>query len=107
MLRIFMATGPDEFLMPATTCRSPFHWRPGPGFVGLASRKRAAFENGKWVVTRYLGCDDSTLRRDLANAVALNQSGFRRAALFATASSSPSAPYSRVESLSGASRETQ
>jgi hypothetical protein len=34
------------------------------------------FENGKWVVTRYLGGDDSTLRKDLANAVAEGQSGF-------------------------------
>jgi hypothetical protein len=38
--------------------------------VGLAEQEAGRFENGKWVVTRYLGGDDSTCGRDLANAVA-------------------------------------
>jgi len=74
---IFMATGPDEFLMAGDNVQVTFSLEtPGPGFVGLAEQEAGRFENGKWVVTRYLGGDDSTLRRDLANAVALNQSGF-------------------------------
>ena len=72
-----MATGPDEFLMAGDNLQVTFSLEtPGPGFVGLAEQEAGRFENGKWVVTRYLGGDDSTLRRDLANAVALNQSGF-------------------------------
>ena len=74
---IFMATGPDEFLMAGDNAQVTFSLEtPGPGFVGLAEQEAGRFENGKWMVTRYLGGDDSTLRRDLANAVALNQSGF-------------------------------
>ena len=74
---IFMATGPDEFLMAGDNVQVTFSPdTPGPEFVGLAEQEAGRFENGKWVVTRYLGGDDSTLRRDLANAVAVNQSGF-------------------------------
>ena len=74
---IFMATGPDEFLMAGDNVLITFSPDPPePGFVALAEQAAGRFENGKFVVTRYLGGDDSTLRRDLANAVAMNQSGF-------------------------------
>ena len=72
-----MATGPDEFLMAGDNVQITFSPdTPGPEFVGLAEQAAGRFENGKWVVTRYLGGDDSTLRKDLANAVAEHQSGF-------------------------------
>ena len=74
---IFMATGPDEFLMAGDNVQITFSPdTPGPEFVGLAEQEAGRFENGKWVVTRYLAGDDSTLRRDYANAVAEGQSGF-------------------------------
>ena len=74
---IFMTMGPDEFLMAGDNVLVTFSTAtPGPEVVGLAEQEAGRFENGKWVVTRYLGGDDSTLRRDLANAVAMNQSGF-------------------------------
>ncbi|MGA2752029.1 MAG: DUF5597 domain-containing protein [Verrucomicrobiota bacterium] len=74
---IFMATAPDEFLMAGDNAQVTFSpGTPGPGFVGLVEQAAGRFENGKWVVTRYLGGDDSTLRKDLANAVAEQQSGF-------------------------------
>jgi hypothetical protein len=72
-----MATGPDEFLMAGDNVLITFSLDPpGPEFVALAEQAAGGFENGKWVVTRYLGGDDPTLRRDFANAAALNQSGF-------------------------------
>jgi hypothetical protein len=74
---IFMATGPDEFLMSGDNVLVTFTPDPpGPEFVALAEQAGGHFENGRFVVTRYLGGDDSTLRRDLANAVAMGQSGF-------------------------------
>jgi hypothetical protein len=74
---IFMATGPDEFLMAGDNLQIPFSpGAPGPEFVGLIEDAAGRFENGKWVVTRYLGGDDSTLRKDMANVVAEGQSGF-------------------------------
>jgi len=74
---IFMATAPDEFLMSGDNVQITFSpGAPGPEFVGLVEQAAGRFENGKWVVTRYLGGDDSTLRKDLANAVAEHQSGF-------------------------------
>jgi hypothetical protein len=74
---IFMATGPDEFLMSGDNVQITFSPDPpGPEFVGLAEQEAGRFENGRWVHTRYLAGDDSTLRRDFANAVALGQSGF-------------------------------
>jgi hypothetical protein len=74
---IFMATGPDEFLMAGDNVQVTFSPEtPGAGFVGLAEQEAGRFENGKWVVTRFLAGDDSTLRRDLANVVAMGQSGF-------------------------------
>jgi hypothetical protein len=74
---IFMATGPDEFLMAGDNVQVIFSPdTPGPEFVGLAEQEAGRFENGKWVHIRYLAGDDSTLRRDFANAVAEGQSGF-------------------------------
>ena len=74
---IFMATGPDEFLMAGDNVQIIFSPdTPGPEFVGLAEQEAGRFENGKWVHIRYLAGDDSTLRRDFANAVAEGQSGF-------------------------------
>jgi hypothetical protein len=72
-----MATGPDEFLMAGDNVQIIFSPdTPGPEFVGLAEQEAGRFENGKWVHIRYLAGDDSTLRRDFANAVAEGQSGF-------------------------------
>jgi hypothetical protein len=74
---IFMATGPDEFLMSGDNLQITFSTDPpGPEFVGLAEQDAGHFENGKWVHTRFLAGDDSTLRRDWANVVAAGQSGF-------------------------------
>jgi hypothetical protein len=74
---IFMATGPDEFLMAGDNVQITFTPDPpGPEFVALAEQAGGRFENGKFVVTRYLAGDDSTLRRDVANAAAMGQSGF-------------------------------
>jgi hypothetical protein len=74
---IFMATAPDEFLMAGDNALVTFSADPaGPEFVGLTEQAAGRFENGKWVVTRYLSGDDSTVRKDLANAVAEHQSGF-------------------------------
>jgi hypothetical protein len=73
---IFMATGPDEFFMAGDNLQVTFSPdTPGPGFVGLAEQESGRFDNGKWAVTRYLAGDDSVLRSDLANVVAMNQSG--------------------------------
>ena len=74
---IFMATGPDEYVMAGDNVLATFTPdEPGTGFVALAEQAGGRFENGKFVVTRYLGGDDSTLRRDLATAAAMGQSGF-------------------------------
>jgi len=43
--------------------------------MGLAQQEAGRFEDGKWVLTRYLGGDDSILRYDFANIAAMNQSG--------------------------------
>jgi hypothetical protein len=74
---LFMATGPNEFLMAGDNAQVTFSsGTPEPEFVGLIEQAAGRFADGKWVVTRYLGGDDSTLRKDLANAVAERQSGF-------------------------------
>jgi hypothetical protein len=74
---LFMATGPDEFLMAGDNVQVTFTPdTPGPEFVGLAEQEAGRFENGQWVHQRYLAGDDSTLRKDFANAVAMGQSGF-------------------------------
>ncbi len=73
-----MATAPDEFLMAGDNVQVTFSpGTPNAGYVvGLAEQDAGRFEDGKWVITRHLGGDDSTLRRDLANAVVEGQSGF-------------------------------
>ena len=74
---IFMSTGPDEYLMTGDNVQVTFTPdTPGPEFVGLAEQDAGHFENGKWVHQRFLAGDDSTLRKDFANAVAMGQSGF-------------------------------
>ena len=74
---IFMATATNEFLMAGDNLLVTFSAdTPGPEFVGLTEQAAGRFENGKWMVTRYLSGDDSTVRKDLANAVAEHQSGF-------------------------------
>ena len=74
---MFMATGPDEFLMTGDNVQVVFTTDPpGSAFVALAEQEAGRFENGKWVVQRYLAGDDSTLRRDLANTTAIGESGF-------------------------------
>jgi hypothetical protein len=74
---IFIPAGPDEFIMAGDNVLVTFTPDPpGPEFVALAEQSGGHFENGKWVVTRYLAGDDSTLRRDLANVVAMGESGF-------------------------------
>ena len=83
---IFMATGPDEFLMAGDNVQVTFSPdTPGPGFVGLAEQDAGHFENGKWVTTRYLA------RRRFHPAARPGQRrghepvGLRRAAFFTTA----------------------
>ena len=74
---MIIATGPDEFLMTGDNVQITFSTDPpDTDFVALAEQEGGRFENGQWVVQRYLAGDDSTLRRDLANAVATGQSGF-------------------------------
>ena len=64
---IFMATGPDEFLMAGDNLQISFTpTTPGPPIASVAVQEAGRFENGKWVVTRLLGGDDSVLRYDFA-----------------------------------------
>jgi hypothetical protein len=73
---IFMATGPDEFLLAGNNLQITFTPdSPGAPIAGIARQENGHFENGKWVVTRYLGGDDSVLRYDIAAVAAMGQSG--------------------------------
>jgi hypothetical protein len=73
---IFLGTDRDEFYMAGDNIQVTFSPETeDSGFVGLAEQEAGRFENGKWVVIRNLGGDDSVLRYDFANIVALNQSG--------------------------------
>jgi hypothetical protein len=73
---IFMATGPDEFLMAGDNLQIAFTPNtPGEPIAGIARQENGHFESGKWVVTRYLGGDDSVLRYDIAAAADMGQSG--------------------------------
>lgn len=73
---IFMATGPDEFFMAGNNLQITFTPNtPGAPIAGIAEQEAGRFENGKWVVTRYLAGDDSVLRYDMATVAAMNQSG--------------------------------
>jgi hypothetical protein len=73
---IFMATGPDEFLLAGNNLQITFTPdTSGPPIAGIARQENGHFENGKWVVTRYLGGDDSVLRYDIATVADMGQSG--------------------------------
>jgi hypothetical protein len=73
---IFMATGPDEFLLAGDYVQVTFTPNtPGPPIAGIAHQENGRFEDGKWVVTRYLAGDDSVLRYDIAKVADMGQSG--------------------------------
>jgi len=73
---IFMATGPDEYLLAGNNLQITFTPNtPGPPIAGIARQENGHFENGKWVVTRYLAGDDSVLRYDMATVADMGQSG--------------------------------
>jgi hypothetical protein len=73
---LFMAVGPDEYLLAGNNLEITFTPdTPGAPIAGLAEQEAGRFENGKWVVTRFLGGDDSVLRYDMATVAAMNQSG--------------------------------
>ena len=73
---IFMATGPDEYLLAGDNLQITFTpATPGPPIAGIARQENGHFENGKWVVTRYLAGDDSVLRYDIATVAGMGQSG--------------------------------
>jgi len=74
---IFMPTGPDEFVMAGDNVLVTFTPDPpSSDLVALAEQSGGRFENGKWVIQRYLAGDDSMLRHDLALAALMGQSGF-------------------------------
>jgi len=73
---IFMVTGPDEFLVAGNNIQITFTpTTPGPPIAGIARQENGRFENGKWVVTRYLAGDDSVLRYDIGAVADMGQSG--------------------------------
>ena len=73
---LFMATGPDEFLMAGHNLQITFTPdTPGPPIAGIARQEAGRFENGQWTTIRLLGGDDSVLRYDIANVAAMDQSG--------------------------------
>jgi hypothetical protein len=73
---IFMATGPDEYLLAGNNLQITFTPNtPGPPIAGIARQENGHFENGKWVVTRFLAGDDSVLRYDIATVADMGQSG--------------------------------
>jgi len=73
---IFMATGPDEYLLAGNNLQITFTpHTPGPPIAGIARQENGHFESGKWVVTRFLAGDDSVLRYDIATVADMGQSG--------------------------------
>ena len=73
---IFMATGPDGYLLAGNNLQITFTPNtPGPPIAGIARQENGHFENGKWVVTRFLAGDDSVLRYDIATVADMGQSG--------------------------------
>jgi hypothetical protein len=73
---IFMATGPDEYLLAGNNLQITFTPNtPGAPIAGIARQENGHFENGKWVVTRYLAGDDSVLRYDISTVADMGQSG--------------------------------
>jgi len=59
---VFMATGPDEYLVAGNNLHITFTPdTPGPPIAGLAEQEAGRFDaNGKWVPTHLLGGDDSS-----------------------------------------------
>jgi len=73
---IFMATGHDEYLLAGNNLQITFTPNtPGAPIASIARQENGHFENGKWVVTRYLGGDDSVLRYDISTVADMGQSG--------------------------------
>jgi hypothetical protein len=73
---LFMATGPDEFLVAGNNLQITFTpATPGPPIAGIARQESGRYQDGKWIATRQLGGDDSVLRYDLATVAGMNQSG--------------------------------
>jgi hypothetical protein len=57
---VFVAAGPDEFYMGGGGMRIAFTPNtPGPPLVGLGDVQEGRFENGRWLVVRQLGGDDT------------------------------------------------
>jgi hypothetical protein len=59
---LFMATGPDEYLVAGNNVMITFTPdTPGPPIAGLAEQEAGRFDkNGKWVAAQSLGGDDSS-----------------------------------------------
>lgn len=72
---LFMAEGPNDFLMVGNNVQVTFTPNAPGEIAGLAWQEAGRFENGKWIRTRILGGDDSVLRYDFPNIVAMGQSG--------------------------------
>src|ERR1035441_1628134 len=73
---IFMATGPDEYLLAGNNLQITFTPNtPGPPIAGIARQENGHFENGKWAVHSLLAGDDSVLRYDIATVADMGQSG--------------------------------
>ena len=73
---ILMAAGPDEYLLAGNNVQITFTPNtPGPAIAGIARQENGRFENGAWVVTRYLAGDDSVLRYDIGAVADMGQSG--------------------------------
>jgi hypothetical protein len=71
---IFMATGPNEYLMAGNNLQVTFAPNSGVGFAGIARQESGRFEDGNWVHIRFLAGDDSVLRYDLGAAADAGQS---------------------------------
>jgi beta-galactosidase GanA len=73
---LFMTGGPDEYWVAGQGLQITFTPNtPAPSIAGIARQEAGRFENGKWVVTRYLGGDDSVLRYDIGTVADMGQSG--------------------------------
>jgi len=73
---LFLAAGPDEFLMAGDHLQISFTpATPGRRIASIARQEAGHFESGQWVTTRLLGGDDSVLRYDFAKIVETDQSG--------------------------------
>jgi hypothetical protein len=73
---LFFPMGPDEFLLAGNNLQVTFTpGSPVPPIAGIARQEAGRFEDGKWIVTRRLGGDDSVLRYDISTVAGMNQSG--------------------------------